>query len=268
LAVLAVVAWLVWSNRKRGAAASGAPQWGTPTAETAAAPADPNQAAPQLSPVPTGSPADVQGMMEQELAKREAELRRQLDERQAQLERELAAAQAARGGPPPAAAQPTPTPAAAPTQTTERPSAPPPSSPAVEPEPSPPSQVPSPPPPEPVRAKEPEPEPEPTPTAPRVRLGDLVEMGPGVVPPQLVSAPKAQYPPMARTLKVEGVVVVSVLVDENGRVADARVAESSRQKAGLDEAAVEAAKRAQYRPATKDGVRVKMWTRLRIPFKL
>jgi protein TonB len=93
-------------------------------------------------------------------------------------------------------------------------------------------------------------------------------MGPGVVPPQLVTAPKPQYPPMARTLKVEGVVVVSVLVDENGRVAEARVVESSRPKVGLEEAALDAARRTQYRPATKDGIRVKMWTRLRIPFKL
>ena len=73
---------------------------------------------------------------------------------------------------------------------------------------------------------------------------------------------------MARNLRVEGIVVVSVLVDENGKVEDARVAESIRQNVGINEAALRAARGARYRPATKDGVRVKMWTRLRVPFKL
>ena len=73
---------------------------------------------------------------------------------------------------------------------------------------------------------------------------------------------------MARNLRVEGIVVVAVLVDENGQVQDARVEESVRQKVGLNEAALKAARAARYRSATKDGVRVKMWTRLRVPFKL
>jgi TonB family protein len=67
---------------------------------------------------------------------------------------------------------------------------------------------------------------------------------------------------------VEGVVVVSVLVDENGRVQDARLLEPIAQKVGINEEALSVARNAQYRPATKDGVRVKMWTRLRIPFKM
>jgi TonB family protein len=93
-------------------------------------------------------------------------------------------------------------------------------------------------------------------------------MGPGVAPPQLVSFPKPGYPPMARTLRVEGVAVVSVLVDENGQVQEARMAEPIKQNVGLNEAAMASARAARYKPATKDGVRVKMWTRLRIPFKL
>jgi TonB family protein len=73
---------------------------------------------------------------------------------------------------------------------------------------------------------------------------------------------------MARNLKVQGVVVVSVLVNENGQVEDAKIAEPIRQNVGLNESALRAARGARYRPATKDGVRVKMWTRIRIPFKL
>jgi len=128
--------------------------------------------------------------------------------------------------------------------------------------------------PEPEPQREPEPikvqekaaatEPEPA----KVQDKEPAEPGGAVVPPQLVSFPKPEYPPMARNLRVEGIVVVSVLVDENGQVQEARVVEPIKQKVGLNEAAVAAARSARYRPATRDGARVKMWTRLRIPFKL
>jgi len=108
-------------------------------------------------------------------------------------------------------------------------------------------------------------EPEPPPS---VRVGDLVEFGPGVVPPKLVSIDKPEYPPIARRMQVEGEVLLSVLVDENGKVLDVRFIERVRQAVGINEAAVEAARSARYQPATKDGVRVKMWTHLRLPFRL
>ena len=73
---------------------------------------------------------------------------------------------------------------------------------------------------------------------------------------------------IARRLQVEGDVLLSVLVDENGKVVDVRILERVRQNVGINEAAVAAARRAKYQPATKDGVRVKMWTNLRLPFRL
>jgi TonB family protein len=100
-----------------------------------------------------------------------------------------------------------------------------------------------------------------------VKVGDLVNPGTGVTPPALVSVPKPEYPPVARKLHIQGVVVVSVLVDENGNPEDVKISESAAQNAGLNEAAIVAARSARYKPATKDGVRVKMWTRLKIPFK-
>ncbi len=69
-------------------------------------------------------------------------------------------------------------------------------------------------------------------------------------------------------MKVEGTVVLSLLVDENGRVADVRVESGVSQNVGLNEAAVAAARTATFQPATKDGVRVKMWHQLKVPFKL
>jgi len=107
-----------------------------------------------------------------------------------------------------------------------------------------------------------------TPKAPTVREGDLVQEGPGVEPPVLVSVSKPEYPPIARRMRAEGTVVLSLLVDETGRVLDVRIESGVSSNVGLNEAAVAAAHTAKFRPAMKDGVRVKTWHRLTIPFKL
>lgn len=73
---------------------------------------------------------------------------------------------------------------------------------------------------------------------------------------------------MARRLKVEGTVVLSLLIDETGRVIDTRVEQAVAQNVGINESALAAARSARFEPATKQGVRVKMWYQLRIPFKL
>jgi TonB family protein len=271
LIVIAILTFIFLNHRKSAAAPP--PPTGTATVAPAAPPTQATgaPAAAALVPgqvpapkTPTGTP-DIKAMMDQQLAAKEAEMRLKKEQQLKDLEKQVAAAKAA--------GQPAPVPAASPAPAVSQP--------PVRPTPSeaspPPAPVPQPP-----AQHEPEPAPkpqekpaaaepakrEPEPEAPRTRVGELVEAGPGVAPPQLVSFPKPEYPPMARTLRVEGTVVVSVLVDENGQVQDVRIAEPIKQKAGLNEAAISASRSAHYKPATKDGVRVKMWTRLRIPFKL
>jgi TonB family protein len=73
---------------------------------------------------------------------------------------------------------------------------------------------------------------------------------------------------MARRMKVEGTVIMSLLVDEKGQVLDVRLESGVTQNVGINEAALAAARSAKFRPATKDGVRVKMWYQLKVPFKL
>lgn len=107
----------------------------------------------------------------------------------------------------------------------------------------------------------PEPPPEPA-----VRLGDLVSFGPGVTPPDLVSMPDPRYPPMARRLGKEAIVEVRLLVDETGNVTRSETV-GKKQGYGFEDAALDAARRARYRPATKDGVRVKMWTSVKLRFE-
>jgi len=97
--------------------------------------------------------------------------------------------------------------------------------------------------------------------------GDLVEQGPGVIRPQVQSFRPPPYSEMARRVGASGTVRVAVLVDENGQVLEARLVEGMRQKVGLDEQTLAAARRATFRAATKDGVPVKMWHELAVQFQ-
>lgn len=108
--------------------------------------------------------------------------------------------------------------------------------------------------------------PAPAPAAPEVRLGDLVQMGPGVVPARKLTMPNPRFPEIAKRANKTAVVTVSVLVDENGRAADVQLRDAKRAGFGFDEAAIDAARRATFSPATKNGVRVKMWTNVAINF--
>jgi protein TonB len=105
-------------------------------------------------------------------------------------------------------------------------------------------------------------EPPPTP----VKRGDLVELGPGVIPPKMVGRPRPVYPPAARKFAKRATIKMRLLVDENGQVD--RVEEiSPRARFGFDEAAEEAARATEWIPASADGVPVKMWVELTIDFQ-
>jgi TonB family protein len=93
-----------------------------------------------------------------------------------------------------------------------------------------------------------------------VRRGDLVGPGPGVVEPELIAKPKITYPPIAKQAGIgSGRVVVLVLVDEDGHVAEARLQQGVAPKSGVNEAVVDAVQKTKFRPATKNGIPVKMW---------
>lgn len=111
--------------------------------------------------------------------------------------------------------------------------------------------------------------PAPPPTAPAVRPGALVDLSDaGVIAPVPLATPALQYPPIALARRVEGRVEVSVLVDERGTVADAKLTTGVGGRSGLNEAALENARRRRYRPATKDGVPVKVWVPVTVNFVL
>ena len=102
---------------------------------------------------------------------------------------------------------------------------------------------------------------------PGVKEGDLVEMGNGVVPPEPIYSPKPLYPPLAERQRISGTVLLAVLVDENGAVQDVQVLRPITPDLGLTAAAVAAARTWRYKPATKDGVRVKVRITQAITFR-
>ncbi len=106
----------------------------------------------------------------------------------------------------------------------------------------------------------------PTPT-PSVREGEIVSAGAGVTPPELIKEVQPQYPPVARQLRYNGEVQLMALIGPDGSVEDVRILRSSRPGVGFEKAAEEAVRQWRYKPATKKGVTVRMWQRLRIPFR-
>jgi TonB family protein len=113
----------------------------------------------------------------------------------------------------------------------------------------------------------------PAPSNAPVREGDLVGPGDGVVEPRLVRlGPFPPLPPQSKVMARRGSdgslgsPTVHVLVGETGSVLETRVVRPSAYKF-VDEAAVAALKGAKIDPATKDGIRVKMWKAFTIGVK-
>ncbi|MEP7132353.1 MAG: TonB family protein [Acidobacteriota bacterium] len=92
-----------------------------------------------------------------------------------------------------------------------------------------------------------------------VTRGDLVGPGAGVIEPALLSTPRVTYPAIARQQRLNGKVIVLVLVSEDGVVAEARIQQGLPSRAGVNEAVLEAVRASKFKPATKTGVPVRMW---------
>ncbi|MCB9377438.1 MAG: TonB family protein [Holophagales bacterium] len=249
VALLAVLGWFLFG--RGGSQSQQAAQASVPTPAV--------DVQPTAAPTPAGpTPEEIQSQIERIVQEKLQSTSTQYEEQLKQLQKQLEDAKKAREATPPPVERPAATQVAQATLTAPTPAA------TAAPTPAPkateaPTQV--------ARAT-PTPAPTAAPTqAPAVRVGDLVEAGPGVVAPRLTRQPALRYPPLAQRMRKEATVVVRVLVDERGQVVQA---ERSGTEAGfgLDDAAVEFAKACGYSPATKDGVKVKMWTDLKVAFTL
>ncbi len=227
VAAAVLAGFAVWKMTKSAAPPAPAPGIATPAA---AAPAVPTAVPAAVPAAPTAVPIDAKAV--------EAEVQRQLAAKRKELEKTAAAVKATTEAAAPAAAPP-----AEPTEAPPEPTPPPTAVPTA---PPPPTAVPT----EPPSLGEKEPE---------VRRGDLVGPGAGVVEPTLLAPPRISYPVVAKQRQVQGKVVVLVLVDENGNVADSRLQQGISGMPAVNDAVVAGVKSSKFRPGTKNGIPVKMW---------
>ncbi len=243
VAVLAVVGWLVFGRGGSGSQPAAQPEPILPV---------PTEVTPEPTPA-SPTPDEIQAQIERVVQEKLKSTSTQYEEQLRQLQKQLEDAKKLREAESQAARLPAPAAQATPAAPTPAPTAL--ATPTARPTEIPAQATPTPP---------------PTPAAtvePLVRVGDLVEPGPGVIAPRLSRQPALRYPPLAQRMRKEATVIVRVLVDERGQVVKAeRVGDEA--GFGLDDAAVEFAKSCDYTPATKSGVKVKMWTDLKVAFTL
>jgi protein TonB len=101
----------------------------------------------------------------------------------------------------------------------------------------------------------------------QVKEGDVLSPELVETPPVVIKRIPAAYPEHARRLGIEGTVVISVLVSEKGDVVDAEIIQGIKNAAGFDQAALQAARRWKFEPATVRGIKVKVWISVAIEFK-
>jgi protein TonB len=109
------------------------------------------------------------------------------------------------------------------------------------------------------------PTPVPAPTRPIVREGSLVAIDQVDSQPRILKIVKPPYPPLALQARIGGVVVLRVLVSEKGQPVRVEVLREAR--GGLTQAAVDAVRTWTFEPARKDGVAVRTWMTVPIPFE-
>ena len=93
---------------------------------------------------------------------------------------------------------------------------------------------------------------QPAPDSPWPPAG-VLRPGPGITPPKLTKSARPNYPPEAMRAKVQGRVMMEMVVQADGTVGEVRVVRSLDRKFGLDDAAVKAVKEMRFTPAVKDG---------------
>jgi len=88
----------------------------------------------------------------------------------------------------------------------------------------------------------------------------------GVLAPSAIYDPEPEYSEEARKVKLQGMVLLSLIVDVQGRARDIRVIRSLGM--GLDEKAIEAVKKWKFTPGTKDGIAVATEVDVEVSFRL
>ncbi len=91
-------------------------------------------------------------------------------------------------------------------------------------------------------------------------------LGKDITPPRAVYQPGPEYAERARKEKIQGIVMVSIVITPEGTVRDAKITTSLDKD--LDKKALEAVSKWKFQPATKDGKPVALRTVVEVNFRL
>ena len=98
-------------------------------------------------------------------------------------------------------------------------------------------------------------------------MGDIVALSLVDTPPILIKRIQPKYPPSAKSLGIEESVMSNALISENGDVEKTVVIKGGNPQYGFKEASQDAVRQWRFKPAVKNGVKVKVWKPIMIAFK-
>src|SRR5206468_1732039 len=93
-----------------------------------------------------------------------------------------------------------------------------------------------------------------------------LRIGGDVLPPEVISRNPPEYPMLARSARVEGIVRLEAIIRRDGTVGDIRVLQGLRM--GCTDAAIEAVKLWRYKPGMQNGVPVDVYLDVKVEFRL
>ena len=101
---------------------------------------------------------------------------------------------------------------------------------------------------------------------PRIEAPEVYQVGGRIAPPRPLEQPPPRYSEAARRARIQGPVVLALILGEDGRVASLEVVRGL--PFGLSDAAAEAVARWRYEPATLGGRPVKVRMTVTVNFEL
>jgi len=86
--------------------------------------------------------------------------------------------------------------------------------------------------------------------------------------PIMVKSVSPEYPQGALEMGITGTVWLKVFVDERGRILEAKIVEDSGKDVGFEEAALAAAVKTKWKPATSNGKPISVWITYKVDFDI
>jgi len=96
--------------------------------------------------------------------------------------------------------------------------------------------------------------------------GPVSASAPGVIPPRPIYRVEPSYTDGARATKLQGSVLLGILINDQGRPEDIKVIRSL--DPGLDQQAMEAVQQWQFTPGMKDGLPIAVTAVVEVNFRL